>query len=73
MTILGVVSRYRQTEAVFREYDKKAGACLCCQALFEPIKEVAKKYGLDFDQLMADLEMTAREGERSKGVALKEP
>jgi hypothetical protein len=34
MTILDVVSRYRETEAVFKQYDQKAGACLCCQATF---------------------------------------
>ena len=64
MTILDVVSRYRETEAVFKQYDQKAGACLCCQALFEPLEQVAKRYGLDLNQLVADLEMTAREAER---------
>ena len=55
MTILDVVSRYRQTEAVFKQYDEKAGVCLCCQALFHPLKDVADKYGLDLEELMADL------------------
>lgn len=41
MTILDVVSRYRQAEAVFERYDEKAGVCLCCQALFDPLKDVA--------------------------------
>jgi iron-sulfur cluster repair protein YtfE (RIC family) len=73
MTILDIVSRYRQTEAVFKEYDKKAGACLCCQALFDCLKEVANKYGLDLNHLLADLEMIAREAKRSKDIALEEP
>ena len=47
MTILDVVSRHRQTETVVRQYDDKAGVCLCCQALFDPLKIVAEKYGLD--------------------------
>lgn len=55
MTILDVVSRYRQTESVFKQYDEKAGVCLCCQALFDPIEDVAETYGLDLGQLMADL------------------
>jgi hypothetical protein len=55
MTILDVLSQYRQTESVFKQYDEKAGACLCCQALFDPLKDVAHKYGLDLSQLMADL------------------
>lgn len=59
MTVLDVVSRYRQTEAVFRRYDEKAGVCLCCHALFDSLREVADKYGLDLDRLLADLELAA--------------
>lgn len=55
MTILDVVSMNRQAEAVFSRYDEEAGACLCCEALFEPLSVVAVKYGLDLDQLMKDL------------------
>ena len=61
MTILDVVYRYRQTEAVFRQYDEKAGVCLCCQALFDPLKEVARRYGLDLTELMAALECVAND------------
>ena len=56
MTILDVVSRFRNTEAVFSQYNEKAGACLCCQALFDPLKEVARKYGLDLRSLINELE-----------------
>ena len=56
MTVLDVVSKYRQTEAVFKKYDEQAGACICCEALFEPIKDIAAKYGLDLEGLLADLE-----------------
>ena len=59
MTVLDVVSRYRETEAVFREYDKKAGECICCRALFETLADVAAKYGLDLEQLLADLNKVA--------------
>jgi hypothetical protein len=55
MTILDVVSRYRRTEEVFNQYDEKAGVCLCCQALFDPLKEVARKYGLDLGDLVGEL------------------
>ena len=55
MTILDVVSQYGQTESVFKQYDEKAGICLCCQALFEPLKDVAEKYDLDLNQLITDL------------------
>jgi hypothetical protein len=56
MTILDIVSRYRQTEAVFRQYDEKAGVCICCEALFDPLKDVTDKYNLDILELIADLE-----------------
>jgi hypothetical protein len=59
MTILDVLSKYRQTESVFKQYDEMAGVCLCCQALFEPLKDVAQKYGLDLRQLTADLTAAA--------------
>ncbi len=58
MTVLDVVSLYRKTEAVFKKYDELAGECICCQALFDPIKKVAERYGLDLERLLADLENT---------------
>jgi len=56
MTVLDIVSRYRKTEAVFKQYDKQAGVCICCQALFEPLRKVTVSYGLNLEELMADLE-----------------
>ena len=56
MTVLDVVSRFRQSEAVFKKYDERAGVCICCEALFEPLKEVSAKYGLDLKELLSDLE-----------------
>lgn len=59
MTVLDVVSKYRQTEDVFKKYDEQAGECICCQALFDPLKDVAQKYRLDLEKLIADLESQA--------------
>ncbi len=56
MTVLDIISKYRQTEVVFKGYDKSAGECVCCNALFEPLKNIAVKYDLNLEQLMADLE-----------------
>lgn len=61
MTILDVVDLYPQTEAVFRRYDQRAGMCLCCQALFESLRETAEKYGLVLEMLLDDLEAAARD------------
>ena len=56
MTVLDVVSRYGKTEAVFKQYDKQAGVCICCQALFEPLSRVAVRYGFNLEKLLEDLE-----------------
>jgi hypothetical protein len=59
MTVLDAVSRHRATEAVFKAWDDRAGVCICCQALFDPIWQVADRYGLNLDQLMAELNFAA--------------
>jgi len=61
MTVLNIVSKHRETEAVFKNYDKKAGVCICCRALFEPLGKVAVKYDLNLEELLEDLEAAARE------------
>jgi hypothetical protein len=61
MTVLDVVSTYRQTEQVFDKYNDPAGECICCKALFETLQDVASKYDLDLQTLLVDLETAARE------------
>ena len=60
MTILEVISKYRDTEAVFRRYDQYAGTCLCCEALFDPLWKVAEQYNLDLEKLLADLRQVVK-------------
>jgi hypothetical protein len=60
MTVLDVVSRFRETEGVFKEYDKETGECICCQALFDPLRNVAARYGLDLKKLLDDLESVVK-------------
>jgi hypothetical protein len=62
MTILDVLSRYRHTEAVFRKYDQRTGECVCCNALFEPLRSLAEKYDLNLDNLLKELEESAKAG-----------
>jgi hypothetical protein len=33
-TVLDMVSRYRQSEAVFKKYDEGTGVCICCETPF---------------------------------------
>lgn len=55
MTVLDIISRYKGSEAIFRKYDEQAGVCICCNALFETLRDVAEKYGIDLGQLLAEL------------------
>jgi hypothetical protein len=59
MTVLDVVSRYRGSENIFKKYDEQAGICICCKALFETLREVAEKYGIDLIHLLTELEAIA--------------
>jgi hypothetical protein len=59
LTLLEVLSRWRQTEAVFRRYEQQAGVCLLCKALFDTLAEAAAKYGLDLEQLLGELQAVA--------------
>ena len=56
LTVLDVVSEYTGTDKVFGSYDKKAGECICCNSLFETIEAVARKYKIDLESLIHDLE-----------------
>lgn len=59
MTILEVLSRHRQTEAVFRRYEELTGVCLLCHDLFQPLTDVAACHGLDLAKLMEELRQAA--------------
>lgn len=56
MTVLEVMDRYRNTESVFKKYDEQTGVCICCQSLFETLKDVSEKYRLNLEQILSDLE-----------------
>jgi len=55
MTVLDIVSKYSATQEVFKRWDDRAGECICCNALFEPLETVAEKYNLDLSALVQDL------------------
>lgn len=59
MTVLDVVNRFHGTEAVFRNYDRQAGFCICCNALFEKLTDLCGRHGIDIDGLLEELEKTA--------------
>ena len=59
MTVLDIVSKYSATQAVFKRWDDRAGECICCNALFDSLGTVAKKYNLDLAALVQDLKRAA--------------
>ncbi|MBG0775760.1 MAG: hypothetical protein H0S85_04920 [Desulfovibrionaceae bacterium] len=59
-TLLDLAAAYPSTQDVFRARDAQAGECLLCNALFETVRAVAERYGLDLADLLTDLEKAAR-------------
>jgi 4-alpha-glucanotransferase len=59
MTLLEVMFQWRASEAVFQAYEAQAGTCLRCHALFDTLEEAARKYNLNLNQLVADLNALA--------------
>ena len=59
MTVLEVIQQHRSTEAVFKALEAETGHCICCEALFDPLEQVARQYSLDLADLRARLEKAA--------------
>jgi len=59
MTVREVVATYRATKDVFWRYDDRAGECLLCRVLFDPLDRMAAPYGLDLDGLLPELQRAA--------------
>lgn len=55
MTVLDVISNWRGTEAVFNGYDEIAGECVCCNALFDTVRQMSRRYELDLDDVISEL------------------
>lgn len=60
MTILDIVEKYPETEAVFHEYDSSLGKCLLCNNLFNTIEEIAKSYNLNLIELIEKLNKVSK-------------
>jgi len=54
-TVLELIEYHPETETVFGSYTTRIGICICCECLFCNLKEVAKRYELNLDELMARL------------------
>ena len=63
-TIIDVISGYRQTEAIFKRLEEETGVCVCCQGLFLPLREAAKRFGFDLETLLKALHAVLKGGIR---------
>lgn len=52
MTVLDLISSFREAEHTIRSFDEQAGECICCNSLFDSLVDVARKYDLDLHELM---------------------
>lgn len=60
MTVLDIVSRFRSTEKIFKQWDKKVNECICCNSLFDSLQTVATKYDFDLKNLISELETAVK-------------
>lgn len=56
MTLIDIISQYRETERVFKSYDSLAGECICCNCLFDTLEQMVEKYRLDIAKIQKELE-----------------
>lgn len=54
-TVLDVIYQHRRTEAVFKDYERQTGRCICCQSLFDTLEATAAAHGLDLAELLERL------------------
>ncbi|MHB8121956.1 MAG: hypothetical protein ACYDG4_07350 [Desulfuromonadaceae bacterium] len=54
-TVFELIELYPETELVFEHYTRRVGICICCEALFCTLREVADRYEIDIDELMRRL------------------
>ena len=59
MSVLDVVSIHKNTLAIFKQYDGRAGECICCTCLFDSVGKVAQKYNFDLTEFILALETAA--------------
>lgn len=56
MTVLEIIAAWPETEGAFKRHDAAAGECICCNALFDRLKDISERYHIDLEALMSELE-----------------
>jgi len=55
MTVLDVVSKNESTVEIFNSYNDMAGECICCNALFETVNDIIRKYNINSEEFLLRL------------------
>ena len=55
ITILDIISKYPETEDIFRSYDEHAGKCVLCNNLFDTLEKFTAEYDVDLEELILKL------------------
>ena len=64
-TVLDIISRYRQTEALFKDLEAETGQCICCEGLFLSLGEAAERFGFNLDRVLNKLHDAVQKEEAS--------
>ncbi|KKM09603.1 hypothetical protein SY88_18170 [Clostridiales bacterium PH28_bin88] len=57
MVILDIVEKHPESLAVFKEYERRSGACICCQSLFDPLEQAGRQHGIDVNEILLEINM----------------
>jgi hypothetical protein len=50
--VLDLVEEHHATQAVFEKYAEQAVECICCNAPFDSIEQMAAKHGLELERFL---------------------
>ena len=53
--MIGIISQYRHTEAIFKHLEEETGTCVLCEGLFLSLGDAAQKFGFDLDAVLKKL------------------
>ncbi len=59
MTVLDLISTFKETQEVIRAFDAQAGECILCNSLFDSLRGMTEKYGLDLNIVMQEVRRVA--------------
>ena len=65
-SVIDVISRYRETEKIFKRLEAETGACICCQGLFDTLGEAAARFGFDLNAVLREIRAVIADPENEK-------